>query len=150
MFIPQLISSCISVVFQQHQSNWHLLIIFWLFRPCFSPICSALSYFLIFLFKNVKFPRYVRPVLLTFMPLVASKFLPLTLGVSNPVIYTTLKIAQVFTALLVEQCCNNTVIIAKQCCSTNNVVHHCLKNVAYIDEATTVVHGCWNRRKQYW
>ena len=73
MFIPQLISSCISVVFQQHQSNWHLLIIFWLFRPCFSPICSALSYFLIFLFKNVKFPRYVRPVLLTYMLPVASQ-----------------------------------------------------------------------------
>ena len=30
--------------------------------------------------------------------------------------YTQLKIAQVVTALLVEQWCNNTVIMAEQCC----------------------------------
>ena len=42
---------------------------------------------------------------------------------------TQLKIAQVVTALLVEQWCNNTVIMAEQCCSTNNVVHYCFNNV---------------------
>ena len=42
--------------------------------------------------------------------------------------YTQPKIAQV-TALLVEQCRNNTVIMAEQCCSTNNVVHYCFNNV---------------------
>ena len=42
---------------------------------------------------------------------------------------TQLKIAQVVTVLLVEQCLNNTVIMAKQCCSTNNVVHYCFNNV---------------------
>ena len=36
---------------------------------------------------------------------------------------TQLKIAQVVTVLLVEQCHNNTVIMTKQCCWTNNVVH---------------------------
>ena len=35
--------------------------------------------------------------------------------------FTQLKIAQVVTALLVEQWCNNTVIMAEQYCSTNNV-----------------------------
>ena len=41
---------------------------------------------------------------------------------------TQLKIAQVVTALLVEQCCNNTVIMVEQCCSANNV-HYCFNNV---------------------
>ena len=40
-----------------------------------------------------------------------------------------LKIAQVVTSLLVEQCCNNTVIMAEKCCSPNNVVHYCFNNV---------------------
>ena len=44
-------------------------------------------------------------------------------------LYMQLKIAQVVTALLVEQCRNNTVIMAEQCCSTNNVVHYCFNNV---------------------
>ena len=47
--------------------------------------------------------------------------------------YTQPKIAQVVTALLVEQCRNNTVIMAEQCCSTNSVIHYCFNNV---------VHGC--------
>ena len=41
---------------------------------------------------------------------------------------TQLKIAQVVTVLLVEQCLNNTVIMAEQCCPTKNVVH-CSNNV---------------------
>ena len=41
----------------------------------------------------------------------------------------TAKITQVVTALLVEQCLNNTVIMAEQCCWTNNVVHYCFNNV---------------------
>ena len=36
---------------------------------------------------------------------------------------TQLKIAQVVTALLLEQWCNNTVIMV------NNVVHYCFNNV---------------------
>ena len=36
--------------------------------------------------------------------------------------YTQLKIAQVVTALLVEQWCNNMVIMVEQCCSTNDVL----------------------------
>ena len=65
------------------------------------------------------------------------------------------------TMLLNEQCCS---LLFQQCCSTNNVVHYCFNNVVErtmlftivstmlfsIDEATTVVHGCWNRRKEYW
>ena len=48
----------------------------------------------------------------------------------NPDWYTTqLKIAQVVTGLLAEQCCSNTVIMAEQRCSTNNVVHYCFNNV---------------------
>ena len=70
-------------------------------------------------------------------------------------LYTQLKIAQVVTALLVEQCRVTTrfSIMAEQCCSTNNVVHYCFNNVVErtvlftivstmmfsIDEATTVV-----------
>ena len=44
-------------------------------------------------------------------------------------LFTQLKLAQVVTALLVEQCCNNAVIMAEQCCWTNNVVNYCFNNV---------------------
>ena len=45
------------------------------------------------------------------------------------VLTTQLKVAPVVTALLVEQCRNNTVIVAEQRCSTNNVVNCCFDDV---------------------
>ena len=43
---------------------------------------------------------------------------------------TQVRIAQVVTALLAEQCCDNMVIMAEQCCWTNNV-HCCCNNVVH-------------------
>ena len=54
---------------------------------------------------------------------------------------TQVRIAQVVTALLAEQCCDNMVIMAEQTMFT--LVATMLFS---IDEATIVVHGCWNRR----
>ena len=78
---------------------------------------------------------------------------------------TQVKIAQVVTALLVKQCCNNTVIMAEQCCSTKNVIYYCFNNVVQrtmlLNEqcsllfqqccwTNNVVHYCFNNVVHHW
>ena len=59
--------------------------------------------------------------------------------INTSILAAQLKIAQVVTALLVEQCRNNTVIMAEQCCPTNNVVNYCFNNVVQRTMLFTIV-----------
>ena len=79
----------------------------------------------------------------------------------NNIVERTMLFTIVSTMLFNEQCWS---LLFQQCWWTNNVVHYCFNNVVQrtmlftivstmlfsVDEETTVVHGCWNRRQQYW